>query len=100
VVTSADNEPPKVRPKPPNAGKGRVAGIPNRTTAAIKDAILKAFDKVGGEDYLVRMARTEPKAFLTLLGRLVPTQLHGELDIRAGLADMLAAARARSRERT
>ncbi len=94
----ADNQPPKVRPRPPAAGIGRKPGVPNKTTAAVKEAILRAFDKVGGEDYLARIARSDPKAFLTLLGRLVPTQLHADVDLRAGLADLLAQARSRARK--
>ena len=34
----------KTAVKPPNAGKGRVKGTPNKTTALLKDAILKAAD--------------------------------------------------------
>ncbi len=59
---------------------GRQRGTPNRVTAQVKDAILAAFDEVGGKDYLVEMARAEPKAFLTLLGKLVPAQVRAELE--------------------
>ncbi|ULJ74557.1 hypothetical protein L2W42_21240 (plasmid) [Rhizobium gallicum] len=33
--------------KPPAAGKGRVKGTPNKTTALLKDAIIKAAETVG-----------------------------------------------------
>ena len=59
---------------------GRKAGAPNKTTVAVKDAILAAFDEVGGKDYLVEIARSEPKAFLTLLGKLVPAQVRVEIE--------------------
>ena len=59
-------------------GKGRVKGVPNKATAALKDAILNAFTKVGGEDYLVTVAREDPRTFCTLLGKVLPMQVTGE----------------------
>jgi hypothetical protein len=71
---------------PPNAGKGRAKGAQNKVTTALKEAILKAAEKVGedgkGKDgltgYLVMLARKERKAFAGLLGRLQPLKLGGE----------------------
>jgi hypothetical protein len=60
-----------------NRGKGRKKGVPNKTTALLKDAILNAFDRVGGEDYLMRVAKTDYKTFCTLLGRVLPQQHTG-----------------------
>lgn len=54
---------------------GRQKGTPNRITADIKTAILGAFTKVGGEDYLALQARENPQAFMTLLGKVLPTQV-------------------------
>jgi hypothetical protein len=54
--------------KPPNAGMGRKPGAQNRTTAAMKDAILGALDRVGGESYLAEIARKDHKTFCALLG--------------------------------
>jgi hypothetical protein len=51
---------------------GRPLGTPNRVGAIVKEAILAAFDKVGGAAYLEQVARQEPKAFCTLLAKLVP----------------------------
>lgn len=56
----------------------RPVGTPNKLTAAVKDAILGAFDAVGGQDYLVRVAMEDPKTFCTLLGKILPTQVTGE----------------------
>ena len=64
--------------KPPNAGMGRKPGARNRTTAAVKEAILCAFEKVGGESYLVDIARKDHKTFCALLARLVPRGLTDE----------------------
>ena len=54
---------------------GSRKGIPNRQTVAIKDAIERAFDKLGGVDYLVTVGRNDPRTFCALLGKLLPTKL-------------------------
>lgn len=72
--------------KPPAAGKGRVKGTPNKTTALLKDAIIKAAEAVGEDrkgkggliGYCKFLAAKEPKAFATLLGKVLPTQVTGE----------------------
>jgi hypothetical protein len=72
--------------KPPAAGKGRVKGTPNKTTALLKDAIIKAAEAAGsdkaGKDGLVGyctfLAKDEPKAFAQLLGKVLPLQITGE----------------------
>jgi hypothetical protein len=63
------------RRKPPAAGKGRPKGATNKMTRTIKAAIEEAFKKVGGADYLARMAEEQPAAFMTLLGKVLPTQM-------------------------
>lgn len=40
--------------------------------------ILEALDRKGGADYLVEQAGANPKAFLSLLGRVLPMQVTGE----------------------
>lgn len=62
-------------PKPPAAGKGRPKGATNKMTRTIKAAIEEAFTKAGGAEYLARMAEEQPTAFMTLLGKVLPTQL-------------------------
>ena len=58
-----------------NLTGGNRKGIPNRQTVAIKDAIERAFDKLGGTDYLVTVGRNDPRTFCALLSRLLPTKL-------------------------
>lgn len=65
------------RPKPSNAGKGRVKGVPNKTTATLKEAILRAFDEVGGAAYLSIIAKDDPRTFCALLSKVLPMQVTG-----------------------
>jgi hypothetical protein len=66
-----------VKRKPPNAGKGRPKGSKNVATLKIKDAILNAFTEVGGEKYLVKVAREDPKTFCGLIAKVMPVQIEG-----------------------
>lgn len=67
----------KLGPNRGNAGKGRPKGVPNKSTAALKDMILEALSKQGGADYLYRQADENPAAFMTLLGKVLPMQVTG-----------------------
>ena len=71
---------PKLGVNTGNAGKGRPPGVPNKATKAIKDAITEAFEKAGGVDYLVTLAKDDPKTFCTLVGKVIPLQVEGQLD--------------------
>jgi len=80
------NKQVKTAAKPPAAGKGRVKGTPNKTTALLKDAIIRAAEAAGedksGKDgligYCTFLAKEEPKAFAQLLGKVLPMQVTGE----------------------
>ena len=69
-------------------GPGRPKGSPNKTTALLKDAILRAADLAGGPEdeegnsglvkYLQVQATENPGPFMALLGKVLPMQVTGE----------------------
>ncbi len=67
-------------------GPGRPKGAPNKTTALLKDAILKAAQRAGGgsedgiENYLADQAIKNPAPFIALLGKVLPMQIAGDAD--------------------
>lgn len=79
----------KTAAKPPAAGKGRVKGTPNKTTALLKDAIIRAAEAAGEDKqgkgglvgYCTYLATEEPKAFAQLLGKVLPMQIAGDLTV-------------------
>jgi len=64
--------------RPPNAGKGRPRGVPNKMGRTLKEMILGALDDLGGQQWLAAQAQANPNAFLTLLGRVLPHTLATE----------------------
>ena len=64
---------------------GRKAGTPNKTTVTLKDAILAAFHKTGGVDYLVWLSKEHPSAYATLLGRVLPTEFDASLTAQVNM---------------
>lgn len=74
-------EPRKEGPSRGNAGKGRRKGALNKTTALLKDAILRAAEEAGGGDglvgYLREQAMANPGPFMSLLGKVLPMQVTG-----------------------
>jgi hypothetical protein len=60
-------------------------GSLNKTTLRLKEAILGALDKVGGEDYLARLAVENSSAFASLLKSVLPTTLAADESSGSGL---------------
>jgi len=59
-------------------GPGRPKGARNKITRDIQAAIVNAFEKAGGENYLLQVAQEDPKTFCALLGKVLPMQVSGE----------------------
>jgi len=65
VVASAE------RPKPPNAGKGRKKGVPNKVTRDVREAIRDLLETAGPRmvEWLERVATEDPARALELVAR-------------------------------
>lgn len=75
VPTSTDKRLANLR-----KGGGRPKGVPNKNTKALKDMILGALEGAGGEQYLQQQATDNPNAFLSLIGRVLPTELKSNVE--------------------
>lgn len=56
-------------------GSGRPPGRQNKLTVNVKKAIYEAFEMAGGAEYLLKVAKEDPKTFCTLLGKVLPTEV-------------------------
>ena len=59
-------------------GEGRPKGAHNIVARQLKDMILNTLDTAGGEKYLLKIAKEDPKTFATLLGRVLPMTVAGD----------------------
>lgn len=88
---------PKSANRPQPKGGSR-KGIPNKATKELKDMILGALNKAGGETYLEERAR-DPRtaaAFLGLVGRVLPKDLNVKASL--SLADIVREAREQAKK--
>ena len=53
-------------------------GQANKLTADVKAMILAALDQAGGTQYLLTQAQSNPNAFLTLVGKVLPMTVAGD----------------------
>lgn len=51
--------------------------MPNKVTRTLRDALMQSFEEVGGAEYLVIQARTNPTAYLSMLAKIIPTEVTG-----------------------
>ena len=61
---------------------GRTPGTPNKVTKELKDMVLTALDRAGGINYLQEQAEANPNAFLTLVGKVLPLSIKGDVNVR------------------
>lgn len=63
-----------------NAGKGRPKGAKNKITKDVRAMVLASLNKIGGEQYLVDQSKANPTAYMTLVGKCMPTKVEGDPD--------------------
>ncbi len=56
---------------------GRQKGSVNRTTAFFREAVLVAYDDIGGNQAFAQWARENPSEFYRIAARLIPLQVSG-----------------------
>lgn len=64
------------------AGPGRPRNVKNRLTN-LREAVLEAFDEVGGAAYLARLAQgnsSDRAAFVGLVSKVLPTQINANVE--------------------
>jgi hypothetical protein len=61
------------------AGAGRRRGTPNRVTADLKDMAIGALAAEGGIEYLRKVARENPAAFLAFVGKFVAKEIDAKV---------------------
>jgi hypothetical protein len=59
---------------------GRTKGTPNKITAAFKEAVLRAYDGIGGDDAFMEWARQNPTQFYQIASRLIPQEMRYAYD--------------------
>jgi len=74
----------------PNAGRRK--GSPNKTTLALREAILQSFNERGGVNWLNELP---DEIFASLVARILPKamELSGSLEANINFRDRLASAR-------
>ena len=56
---------------------GRQKGTPNRITGAFREAVLLAYENIGGHEAFSRWAAQNPTEFYRIAARLIPTEIKG-----------------------
>ena len=75
----AKKGPPKGHPK----WGGRKKGTTNLVTGQLREAIVQALSNVGGVAYLETLAKEHPAAFVSLIGRVLPTTVAPSEDAKS-----------------
>lgn len=54
---------------------GRRRGTPNRLTTTMRDAVMLAYDRIGGHEAFAAWAAENPTDFYRIAARLIPTEI-------------------------
>ena len=58
--------------EPGDGGSSPSSGKKPRYAKGMREAVLEAFDRLGGVDYLVQVGRDDPRTFVAVLNKLLP----------------------------
>jgi hypothetical protein len=56
---------------------GRQRGTPNRVTGAFREAVLLAYENIGGHEAFSKWAADNQTEFYRIAARLIPTEIKG-----------------------
>lgn len=59
---------------------GRTKGTPNKSTAAVKDALQAAFEGIGGIEQLTTWAKADPGEFYKLWAKMLPQEINSKVE--------------------
>jgi hypothetical protein len=68
------------KPRPPNAGKGRRKGVPNKFTVGAKAIVELCFDDIGGREAFAAWARKHRTEFYKVFARLIPVDVRAQVE--------------------
>ena len=74
--TDSDRKNCRLAPGTSGNPSGSTQGSPNRITVQMREAFSMALDELGGVEYLVKFGQQNPKAFITLLSKMLPRELN------------------------
>jgi hypothetical protein len=77
IINMSENN--KMRPGKNHPGPGRPKGTPNRISGNLREAIQDSFNKLGGEKWLLELAKKDPRTFAGLLAKILPDANKSEL---------------------
>lgn len=67
----------KGEPRPARAGRKK--GTPNKATVELREMIMNALNRAGGEDYLLKHSKLTAASFITLLGKILPSDINAKV---------------------
>jgi hypothetical protein len=54
---------------------GRRAGTPNKLSRVFREAVMKAYDTIGGDEAFAKWAANHPTEFYKIAARLIPAEM-------------------------
>jgi len=80
-----------LKPNAPGERRGgRKKGTPNKATYAVKDALQKAFDGIGGVSALEKWAINNQTEFYKIYAKLLPTELKADVSVNMTLEKLIS----------